>query len=267
MNHKIDKSLEDFAVDITTLEHLSGNPRTGNVNAIMASYAEFGQLRPIVIRPNDDGTSTIIAGNHQVMAAKKLGWTHIAAIQYDADDSRAVAFALADNRTSELGRSDSALITDLLGDIVEDYSELLDGLGWDDFEIASMEENMYEQERMPEQASRSEYMTPVIQPIADIGAHILSSLVREDDEGERQIVAPSNVSHDDVAVRGSGLVTNQMQVPNAPKAVVQYTIVFDEPEQQRRWYDFIKWLRNESAYDGDTTAGKLISFIDAHSEC
>ena len=264
MNHKIDKSLEDFAVDITTLEHLSGNPRTGNVNAIMASYAEFGQLRPIVIRPNDDGTSTIIAGNHQVMAAKKLGWTHIAAIQYDADDSRAVAFALADNRTSELGRSDSALVTDLLGDIVEDYSELLDGLGWDDFEIASMEENMYEQERMPEQASRSEYMTPVIQPIADIGAHILSSLVREDDDGERQIVAPSNVSHDDVAVRGSGLVTNQMQVPNA---VVQYTIVFDEPEQQRRWYDFIKWLRNEAAYDGDTTAGKLISFIDAHSEC
>ena len=155
MNHKIDKSLEDFAVDITTLEHLSGNPRTGNVNAIMASYAEFGQLRPIVIRPNDDGTSTIIAGNHQVMAAKKLGWTHIAAIQYDADDSRAVAFALADNRTSELGRSDSALVTDLLGDIVEDYSELFDGLGWDDFEIASMEENMYEQERMPEQASRS----------------------------------------------------------------------------------------------------------------
>ena len=267
MNHKIDPSLEGFAVDISTLEHLEGNPRTGNVDAIAASYDEFGQLRPIVVRPNDDGTSTIIAGNHQVMAAKKLGWTHIAAVEYNADDSRAIAFALADNRTSELGRSDSALITDLLGDIVEDYSELLDGLGWDDFEIAAMEESMFEQERMPEQTSQSEYVTPVIQPIADIGARILSSLVKEDSEGERQIVAPSNVSHDDVAVRGSGLVTNQMQGPNAPKAVVQYTIVFDDPDQQRRWYDFIKWLRNEPAYDGDTTAGKLISFIDAHSEC
>lgn len=115
--------------------------------------------------------------------------------------------------------------------------------------------------------NRHRNVTPVIQPIADIGARILSSLVKEDSEGERQIVAPSNVSHDDVAVRGSGLVTNQMQVPNAPKAVVQYTIVFDDPDQQRRWYDFIKWLRNEPAYDGDTTAGKLISFIDAHSEC
>jgi hypothetical protein len=265
--HKIDKSLEGFAVDITTLEHLDGNPRTGNVEAIAASYDEFGQLRPIVIRPNGDGTSTIIAGNHQVMAAKKLGWTHIAAVEYDADDSRAIAFALADNRTSELGRSDPALITDMLGDIVDDYSDLLDSLGWDDFEIAALEESMEEQERSIEQGSRSEYIPPVIQPIADLGARILSSLVKEDEDGERQITAPSSVSHKDVAIQGSGLVTNQMQVPGAPKAVVQYTIVFDEPEQQRRWYDFIKWLRNEPAYDGETTAGKLMSFIDAHSEC
>ncbi len=181
MNHKIDPSLEGFAVDISTLEHLEGNPRTGNVDAIAASYDEFGQLRPIVIRPNDDGTSTIIAGNHQVMAAKKLGWTHIAAVEYNADDSRAIAFALADNRTSELGRSDPALITDMLGDIVEDYSELLDGLGWDDFEIAALEESMNEQERLPEYGARSEYVPPVLQPITDLGARILSSLVKEDD--------------------------------------------------------------------------------------
>jgi hypothetical protein len=118
-------------------------------------------------------------------------------------------------------------------------------------------------------AARRSWESPDIDddasPLLKAAAHPMHT--REDDDGERQIVAPSNVSHDDVAVRGSGLVTNQMQVPNAPKAVVQYTIVFDEPEQQRRWYDFIKWLRNEAAYDGDTTAGKLISFIDAHSEC
>jgi hypothetical protein len=78
-------------------------------------------------------------------------------------------------------------------------------------------------------------------------------------------VAPSNVEHRDIAVQGSGLVTSQLA--NTPKAVVQYTIVFDDPDQQRRWYDFIRWLRNEAAYDGDTNAEKLISFIDAHSEC
>jgi len=43
-------------------------------------------------------------------------------------------------------------------------------------------------------------------------------------------------------------------------------LVFDDPEQQRRWYDFIRWLRNDPGYDGSTTAEKIMSFIDAHSE-
>lgn len=265
MAHNVDKSLLDLLVDISTLVPLPGNPRKGNIDAIIASYAEFGQMRPIVIRPNDDGTATVIAGNHQMLAAKKLGWTHIAAVPMDADDGRAVAFALADNRTSEMGRTDPAMVTELLSDVVEDYSELFTELGWDEFEIAAMEEDAFEMERSTEKRENKDYLPPVVQPIADIGEKILASLVKKDEDGEPQIVAPPTVSHADVAVQGSGLVTGQM--PNAPKAVVQYTIVFDDPEQQRRWYDFIRWLRNEPSYDGDTNAEKLISFIDAHSEC
>jgi hypothetical protein len=53
---------------------------------------------------------------------------------------------------------------------------------------------------------------------------------------------------------------------SAPQAVVQYTLVFDNPDQQKRWYDFVRWLRNDPGYDGDTTAEKIMSFIDAHSE-
>jgi hypothetical protein len=264
MNYKIDKSLHGLLVDISTLVALPGNPRKGNADAIAASYAEFGQMKPIVVRPNDDGTSTVIAGNHQVSAARSLGWTHIAAVPMDADDSRAVAFALADNRTSEMGRTDPGMLTDLLGDVIEDYGDLFSELGWDEFEMAAMEEDAMEMDRTAEKREDSSYLPPVIQPIADIGEKILSSLVKKDEDGEPQIVAPSNVSHEDVAIQGSGLVTGQL--PNAPKAVVQYTIVFDDPDQQRRWYDFIRWLRNETAYDGDTNAEKLISFIDAHSE-
>jgi hypothetical protein len=267
VNHNVDESLSNLLVDIETLVPLVGNPRRGNVDAIAASYAEFGQVKPVVIRPNDDGTATIIAGNHQVMAAKKLGWTHIAAVQMDADDSRAIAFALADNRTSELGKTDDSLVSELLGGVIDDYGDLFDRLGWDEFEIAAMEEESFMQERTTESRESQQYIPPVIQPIADIGEAILSSLVKKNSEGESQIVAPSTVEHKDVAVQGSGLVTNAMQVPSGPKAVVQYTIVFDDPEQQRRWYDFIRWLRNEAAYDGETNAEKLISFIDAHSEC
>ena len=106
MKHKVDPSLHSLMVDVNTLTPLPGNPRKGNVDSIMASYAEFGQVKPIVVRPNGDGTSTVIAGNHQLMAAQTLGWTHIAAIPFEVDVNRAIAFALTDNRTNELGHSD-----------------------------------------------------------------------------------------------------------------------------------------------------------------
>jgi hypothetical protein len=48
--------------------------------------------------------------------------------------------------------------------------------------------------------------------------------------------------------------------------VVQYTLVFDDADQQKRWYDFIRFLRNDPAYVGDTTASKLIDFVDAHAD-
>lgn len=99
MKHQVEECLISLLVDVDTLVPLPGNPRRGNVDAIMASYSEFGQLRPIVVKPNGDGTSTVIAGNHQLMAAKRLGWTHMAAVTFEADNSRAIAFALADNRT------------------------------------------------------------------------------------------------------------------------------------------------------------------------
>jgi hypothetical protein len=70
------------------------------------------------------------------------------------------------------------------------------------------------------------------------------------------------MDHNEIAIKGSTVATPEA----APRAVVQYTIVFDDPDQQRRWYDFIRWIRNEPAYDGSTTSEKLISFIDAHSE-
>lgn len=50
------------------------------------------------------------------------------------------------------------------------------------------------------------------------------------------------------------------------KSVVQYTLVFDNPEQQRRWYEFIRFLRSSAVYGGETTAERLIEFIEAHAE-
>ena len=61
--------LQSLAQPIDTLHLLDGNPRRGNVDAVARSYERFGQRKPIVARR--DGT--VIAGNHQLLAARSLG--------------------------------------------------------------------------------------------------------------------------------------------------------------------------------------------------
>ena len=114
MNHGVSADLENLLVPIEQLETLPNNPRKGNVSAIAASYKEFGQVKPIVAVANDDGTSTVIAGNHQLAAAKQLGWSHLAVLIVPFDHDKAIAFALADNRTSELGEDNQELLHDVL---------------------------------------------------------------------------------------------------------------------------------------------------------
>jgi DNA modification methylase len=88
---------------------------------VKRSYERFGQRKPIVARP--DGT--VIAGNHQFLAAKALGWDEMAVVFVDDDDQTAKAFALADNRTSDLGTYDSDALAELLADVAVDPELLL----------------------------------------------------------------------------------------------------------------------------------------------
>ena len=54
------------------------------------------------------------AGNGRLAAAKALGWSHIAAVVADDSSIDAVAFAIADNRTSELAEWDDETLATLL---------------------------------------------------------------------------------------------------------------------------------------------------------
>jgi len=260
----IHPSLQSLVFPIDQLVHLNNNPRKGDVNAIAASYQEFGQIKPIVVKQNDDGTATIVAGNHQVMAAKQLGWNEIAVVFIDGDDKRAIAYALADNRTMELGYTDDDILQKLLTEVSQDFSDLWTGLGWDEFEIAAMDERATL--KANEELTNSTYTAPVmINPTTLQSTETekqIVSLVSQDDDGENKLIAPKDVDHSEVAIRGSAVA-----VPgSAPQAIVSVQVVFDSPEQQRRWYDFIRWLRNDAAIDGKTTAERLINFIDGHTD-
>jgi ParB/RepB/Spo0J family partition protein len=294
MTHGIHESLIQLAVDIDSLSPLDGNPRRGDVDAIMASYKEFGQIKPIVVRPNSDGTATVIAGNHQLEAAKRLGWDKIAVVKYDVDDQRAIAFALTDNRTMELGYTEPELLNDVIIELADFYPELMDGLGWDEFSAAEIEQKtIREDNRVVEPGSG--FVPPVIvntsgngftsgstgfdsyseyeededsdsepqqasRPAPSIDRNAVS--ITQTEDGKQRIDIRPGVDQNDAVIRGSTTVTPG----SAPQAVVQYTIVFDNTAQQARWYEFVKWLRSDPAIVGTTTAEKLIDFIDQHIE-
>jgi len=265
MSENIHRSLKNLIVPIDSLVNLEGNPRKGNIDAIAASYQEFGQIKPIVARKNDDGSSTVIAGNHQLMAAKKLGWEKIACIFLDGDDKRAIAFALADNRTMELGHTDDDLLHQMLVDVSNDYGALWDNLGWDEFEMAVIDEKAARKEN---NLSSNDYYTPTIvdpslQESIENTKEELKNLVKTDEEdGKSKIMASESLNQNEIAVKGSTVALPG----SAPQAVVQYTVVFDNPQQQAKWYDFVRWLRSNPSIDGNTTAERLINFIDEHCE-
>jgi len=108
------------------------NPRKGDIDAIARSLARFGQRKPIVVTA--DGT--IIAGNHTFQAAEELGWTTIAVVAVEDDEQTAAAFALADNRTSDLGRYDPQALADLISEVNNYDTELAADAGYNATAIA-----------------------------------------------------------------------------------------------------------------------------------
>lgn len=127
--------LADLAVPLESLQPLAGNPRKGDVDAMVASLSRFGQRKPIVVRASD---RQIVAGNHTWMAARKLGWTEIAAVIVDDDDATAKAYALADNRLGELGGYDEAALLDMIRAVGDEDAGLLADAGWDPESVAEL---------------------------------------------------------------------------------------------------------------------------------
>lgn len=125
-HHGIADDLLPLAQPIGLLKLLPGNPRRGDVQAVARSYERFGQRKPVVARR--DGT--VIAGNHQLQAAQQLGWSHLAVVWTDDDDTTAKAFALADNRLSELGGQDEDALQKFIEEVAID-TDLLAATGYD----------------------------------------------------------------------------------------------------------------------------------------
>jgi hypothetical protein len=101
-----------------------------NLETIQKSLTEFGQRKPIVVWKD-----TVIAGNGTLRAAMALGWTdiEITRVPDDWNKDQITAYAVADNRTSDLASWDEEVLLDILADL--NGYDLLAASGFTDEEI------------------------------------------------------------------------------------------------------------------------------------
>jgi hypothetical protein len=105
-----------------------------NMAAIAASLTRFGQQHPILV----DANGVILAGNGRAAAMVEMGWEFCDVARTELAGDEARAFAIADNRTSELAEWDSDALAEALAsiDLGEDFG--FGDLGFDQDEIDRM---------------------------------------------------------------------------------------------------------------------------------
>jgi len=101
------------------------------VAKIAASMAEFGWTVPVLV----SGDGEVIAGHGRILAAAQLGLTEVPVIILDhLSEAQRRAYRIADNKLTELGGWDEALLSKELQDLLsEDYDLSL--IGFEDGEL------------------------------------------------------------------------------------------------------------------------------------
>jgi len=123
-------------MDLGALVPDPANPRTHderNLNAIMASLGEHGQVEPLLVQA---ATGMVIAGNGRREAMLRLGWTEATVALLDVDDTQARRLSIALNRSGELAGWDEHTLAGHLQALAKVGEEgWLAGLGFDGTEL------------------------------------------------------------------------------------------------------------------------------------
>lgn len=107
-----------------------------NLATIRASLLAYGQTRTLTVRPisiddakaqgwqplgsSDAQPCVVLKGNGTLAAARALGLTHLACVTVDDDDATALAYAIGDNRSSELATWDHDGLQRLIAEVQHD---------------------------------------------------------------------------------------------------------------------------------------------------
>ena len=151
-----------------------------NIKTIANSLQRFGQQKPIVV----DGDGVVIAGNGTVEAARALGWESIQVVQTKLTGSDARAFAIADNRTSDLSDWHYNTLIDELGNLEVDMQE---AIGFSEEDIAELIKSpLFESAEVEE----DEAPEPPVDPVTKTGDLIVM--------GDHRLLCGDSTSPEDV---------------------------------------------------------------------
>ena len=142
INANIIEDLMPLATPIDDVGLLDDNAMEhpdANIEAIKKSLMLYGQRKPIVV---NKANNQIEAGNGTWMSAKDLGWSHIAAVFVEDDETTQTGFAIADNRTAQLSKWNVELLQMSLDRFDDPTSEVP---GIDDDFMAQVLEQLNEQ--------------------------------------------------------------------------------------------------------------------------
>lgn len=115
--NNIAEPLKPLLVDISKIKKDSRNARSHNIrnlDAIKLSLQTYGQRKPIVVNAAND---TIEAGNGLYLAAVDLGWTQIAVVYVNDDETTSKAYGLMDNQSALISEWDLPVLKDILTEL------------------------------------------------------------------------------------------------------------------------------------------------------
>lgn len=121
---------------ISDLRFFPGNARRGDVDVIAESLGRLGQFRPIVVNKGTHApelANTVLAGNHTMMAAQRLGWGEIDVHWVDLDEDTCKRVVLVDNAANDKATYDVEALVDLATELPN-----LDATGFTRDEIDAM---------------------------------------------------------------------------------------------------------------------------------
>lgn len=201
----IASDLRSLARPIDSLSFDPENARRhpeSNLRDIEASLKAHGQMRPLVVKGN-----RVMAGNGTLEAAKRLGWSHIACVEYEAPEVMAKAYGLADNRASDRATYDQVQLEVVLKEM--EAAGLLEATGYGDVDLSkALDEAGSVLDSL--EAAVASMPAPQAHEDDEDGMHDPSALTPRDKAilGERESCArvAESMKQDDVAraIRGRG---------------------------------------------------------------